>query len=89
MFGRIGRGITALRLLSRCESAFKRGLEAPMMGKTKWGALLAGIGLLCTIGAKIASGDAALITSLPEILAVVGGIVAVFGGRDALAKIGK
>ena len=88
MFGRLVRAVKAYRLLGRCEDAFLDGLEKPM-SKTKIGALMAGLGLLLTLGATVLTGDVSIADALPQALAIIGGVLAVFGGRDALKKIGN
>lgn len=60
-----------------------------MKSKTKWGAIIAAVGGIATIiGNAHANGmPIPWAEVLPQILAIVGGVVAVFGARDALGKI--
>ena len=87
MFGKLQRALKLYQLYGRCEDALKAGLEKPTMSKTKLGAILAGIGGLIPIVLKIVNGEGNLFASLPEILAIIGAVVAVFGGRNAIQKI--
>ena len=79
--------------LWRCWRAYvrakKEGLK--MTSKTKWGAVIAGIGAIAgVIGTALAQGGPIPWSEvLPQVLTVVGLVVAAFGARDALAKIGK
>jgi ABC-type transport system involved in cytochrome c biogenesis permease subunit len=68
----------------------RKGL-AKMNSKTKWGAVIAGLGTIATlVGSSIANGGPIPWGELlPQIVAVVGGIVMIFGARDAVGKIGK
>jgi hypothetical protein len=74
------------RLFGRCEKALATGLEAPM-SKTKLGAVLAGLGGLLVLTAKVINGDMDWATALPLALADIGSVLAIFGGRDAATKV--
>ena len=60
-----------------------------MRSKTKLGAILAGIGAIASIvGSAVQSGGPIPWSEiLPQIVAIVGGVVAVIGARDAAKKI--
>ena len=62
-----------------------------MKSKTKWGAVIAGIGAIAgIIGAAVSSGQPIPWGEvLPQVLTVVGLVVAAIGARDAVGKIGK
>jgi hypothetical protein len=89
MFGQLGRALRLYRLYCQCEAALKAGAGKPTMSKTKLGAVIAAVGAICVIAAKAINGEMTWIMALPEILTIVGTVVAVFGGRDAIAKIGQ
>jgi uncharacterized membrane protein len=57
-----------------------------MISKTKWGAVIAGLGgIAATIGNAIASGGPIPWGEvLPQIIAIIGVVVTIFGARDAI-----
>lgn len=88
MFSRVGRALKLYRLFGRCEDALTDGLtEVKPMSKTKLGAALAGLGGLLVLAAKVINGDMDWMTALPLVLADLGAVLAVFGGRDAATKV--
>jgi hypothetical protein len=89
MFDKLQRALSLYRLYCRCEDALKAGMEKPTMSKTKLGAVLAGIGALIPIVIKVVNGEADWVSMLPEALTIIGGVIAVFGARNALDKIGQ
>lgn len=91
MFGRIAKAYKALRLLMAAEKAWEKGLERgeKKMGNTKWGFLIGGIGaVLVTVGTLI-RGEITMVEAIPLLIVEIGVVWGIFGGRDALKKIGK
>ena len=91
MVGTLRDAIRALKLLSAAKSAWHKGLEGkmePKNWKTKTGAIIGGIGTILLLVVQVIEGDMSLSVALPSALATVGAVIAVWGGRDAIAKIG-
>ena len=87
MFGRLTRGLQALRLLDRCDKAYNKGLGAPM-SKTKLWSIIAGIGAIASIAVQAHSGTMQWTEAIPAIVAIIGTVVAAFKMRDAVKKSG-
>jgi uncharacterized membrane protein len=62
-----------------------------MQSKTKWGAVIAGIGgIVVLIGQATGNGQPIPWGQLiPQIITVIGLVVAAIGARDAVGKIGR
>jgi len=87
--GKIGRAYKWLRVLMRSESAYKKGLEeGSEMSMTKLGAILACVGTLCILAAKLLNGEMDFTTVLPAALTAIGSCLGVFGLRNAISKNG-
>ena len=95
MFGKIRKAYNALRLLSKAEGAWKRGLERggvlmdkPMLkSATVWGAILLAAGTLFTLLGQWLGGSMDFATALPKLIEVVGMLVVIIGGRRAIGGL--
>jgi len=61
-------------------------MNPPANWKTKTGAVIGALGWLATLALKVVNGEADLLMTLPEAMAVIGAAVTVWGGRDAAQK---
>jgi len=81
------RGIKWLKALRRIEDAWKEGAMAEQVSKTKLGTVVTAIAGLCGLFLAVQSGQMDLINAIVAAVGIVGGVVAVFGGRDAASKV--
>lgn len=98
MFGKIRKAYNALRLLSKAEGAWKRGLKQgadempPKAGLnvgwvTNVGAAVVAVAAVLSLIGRLMQGDGSFMELLPTLVEHIGYAVAIIGGRRAVAKL--
>ncbi len=87
IFAKIGLLLKCVKVLNRIEHAWEEGAMPQQVSKTKIGTVVTAIAGLCALYLAVEARSMSVIDAVVAAVAIIGGVITFFGGRDAADKV--